>query len=121
LDGTQPQGLLRTALSGCCPRCGRGPLFKSFLALNDRCSVCRLDLSKADAGDGPAVFLIFILGFSVVPLALWVAMSVELPLWLHAVLWGAVILGITIGLLRPSKALTVALQYRHRRQEFDRS
>ena len=56
-----------------------------------------------DSGDGPAVFLIFVLGFLVVPLAIWASNVVDLPLWLQGLFWGVVILGLTIGMLRPAK------------------
>ena len=100
-----------------CPRCGRGKLFKGYLSIVDRCSVCGLELARHDSGDGPAVFLIFILGFLVVPVALIVSLNVEWPLWLHALVWGVVILGLALGMLRPAKAYTTALQYKHRRHE----
>jgi uncharacterized protein (DUF983 family) len=61
----------------------------------------------------------FILGFTVVPVALWVAMSVDWPLWLHAVVWTVVILGLSLGMLRPAKAYLMALQFRHRSSEYD--
>lgn len=102
-----------------CPRCGRGKLFKGYLDVAERCDVCGLDLSKVDSGDGPAVFLIFILGFLVVPVALWVSMTVDWPLWLHAIVWSIVVIGMTLGMLRPAKAIVVALQYRHRRSELE--
>lgn len=86
----------------------------------DRCSVCGLELAANDSGDGPAVFLIFILGFTIVPAALLVSLRVDWPLWLTVLVWGPVIIGATIGLMRPAKALTVALQYRYRRSEFDK-
>ena len=60
------------------------------------------------------MFVIFILGFAVVGAALAVELAFQPPLWLHAVLWGPVILGGTLLLLRPAKGLTVALQYRFR-------
>ena len=56
-------------LSAKCPRCGQGPLFRGFLKLHTACSACQLDYAKADAGDGPAVFVIFIVGFIAVGLA----------------------------------------------------
>lgn len=80
--------------------------------------MCGLELARNDSGDGPAVLLIFVLGFLVVPLALIVSMNVDWPLWLHTVLWGAVILGLTLGMLRPAKAYFIALQYRHNRAGF---
>nr|WP_245593536.1 DUF983 domain-containing protein [Azospirillum halopraeferens] len=102
-----------------CPRCGKGRLFKGYLTVADRCGVCGLELARHDSGDGPAVFLIFILGFLVVPVALVVSLNVEWPLWLHGFIWGAVILGLALGMLRPAKAYVVALQYRHRRSELE--
>ena len=81
----------------------------------DHCQVCGLNLAAQDSGDGPAVFLIFILGFLVVPPALWVSMKVDWPLWLHAIIWSTVILGLALGMLRPAKGVVIALQYRHRR------
>ena len=115
-DGVSP---FAAGLRCRCPRCGRGPLYKGFLDIVDRCSVCGLELAGKDSGDGPAVFLIFILGFVVVPPALLIALRVDWPLWLHALIWGTVILGLTLGMLRPAKALVMALQYRHRRADFD--
>lgn len=85
----------------------------------ERCEICGLELAKNDAGDGPAVFLIFILGFLIVPIALWISVSVDWPLWLHGVLWSVLVLGLTIGMLRPAKAYVTALQYRHRRSDFE--
>ena len=105
---------IKTGLACRCPRCGRGPLFAGFLTVAERCTDCGLDLRKADSGDGPAVFLIFILGFVVVPLALLLESAVAPPYWLHLVLWPPVILGGTIGLLRPMKGVLIALQYHHR-------
>jgi len=65
-------------------------------------------------GDGPAVAGIFILGFGVVGLAVWVEFAFALPLWVHGLIWAPVILGGAVGLLRPLKGVTVALQYRFR-------
>jgi len=106
--------MILQALACRCPRCGRGRVFSGFLETAEACDSCGLRLREMDSGDGPAVFLIFILGFMVVPFAIWVSMSVELPLAVHAVLWGAVILGLTIGMLRPAKSLVLALNHRHR-------
>ncbi|MGU3496567.1 DUF983 domain-containing protein [Xanthobacteraceae bacterium A53D] len=100
-----------------CPRCGRGRLFKGFLNLAPRCDDCGLDYGFADAGDGPAVFVILIAGALVVGLALWVEVKYMPPLWLHAILWLPAILAATLGLLRPLKGILVALQYRNKAAE----
>jgi uncharacterized protein (DUF983 family) len=114
------QSPFKTGLACRCPRCGRGRLFKGFLGLQERCSVCGLDYSKADAGDGPAVFVILFLGALVVFLALMVEVAYTPPLWLHAILWPPLILGGAIAMLRPMKATMVALQFRHEASESGR-
>jgi uncharacterized protein (DUF983 family) len=104
-----------------CPRCGQGPLFAGLLDVRERCAVCGLDLRAQDSGDGPAVFVILVLGFVVVALALTVEAKFEPPLWVHAVLWSVVIVVGALALLRPFKATLIALQYQHRRGTFDDS
>ncbi len=103
-----------TGLRCRCPRCGRGRLFAGFLDVAERCAVCGLDLRKSDSGDGPAVLLIFFLGAVVVALAIWIEIAYEPPLWVHAVVWPLVILAAALGLLRPLKAVMVALEYKHK-------
>ena len=100
-----------------CPRCGRGRLFDGYLSVAARCGACGLDLEKADSGDGPAVFIIFILGFLVVPLALLLEAKAAPPYWVHLAVWPAVILGGALGLLRPLKGLLIALQFHHKASE----
>ena len=108
---------VRAGLGCRCPRCGRGALFGGFLEVAERCAVCGLDLGKADSGDGPAVFVIFLLGAIVVPLALLLESQAAPPFWVHMAIWPAVILGGSIGLLRPMKGLLIALQYHHKAGE----
>jgi uncharacterized protein (DUF983 family) len=108
---------IRSGLACRCPRCGKGRLFQGFLNLRPRCDVCGLDYSFAEAGDGPAVFIILIAGFIVVGCALIVEFKYEPPLWLHAVLWLPLILATTLLPLRSMKGLMVALQYHHRAVE----
>src|SRR5690349_11566155 len=93
-----------------CPRCKEGNLYKPgfTVSLRDKCANCGLDLSKNDSADGPAVFLIFILGFALVPLALLTDSIVQLPLPVHVLIWGTLALGLTLGMLRPLKAYIIA-------------
>jgi len=101
-------------LFGKCPRCGDGKLFNGFLDIDERCSECALDYGFADAGDGPAIFVMLIVGAIVVAAAFWVEFTFHPPLWVHMVLWLPVILGLALGLLRPLKGLLVALQYKNK-------
>jgi uncharacterized protein (DUF983 family) len=104
---------VRAALGCRCPRCGRGKLFAGLLKVRAACEVCGLDLSAQDAGDGPAVFVIFFLGLIVVGLAAWVEMKFSPPIWIHLVLWTPFIIGGAVVMLRPLKAGLIAMQYRH--------
>lgn len=96
-----------------CPRCGEGHLFHGYLSLASRCESCGLEYDFADAGDGPAVFIILFVGFVVVGLALLVDVMFAPPLWVHLVLWVPTIFALSLGLLRPFKATMIALQYHH--------
>lgn len=97
-----------------CPRCGKGKLFEGFLTLRSRCEVCGLDFSFADAGDGPAVFVIMIAGAIVVGAALVTEVKYQPPYWVHAALWIPLILIVTLWPLRGLKSLLIALQYHHK-------
>lgn len=97
-----------------CPRCGKAPLFEGLLKVRETCPSCGLDLSAQDSGDGPAIFVILILGAILVPLALWVEFTFEPPPWLHMVLWLVVGLAGAIAMMRPLKATLIALQFKHR-------
>lgn len=109
--------VLLSGLRARCPRCGRGALFKGLLTVTDRCPECGLAFSAHDAGDGPAVFVIFILGFGICGLALVVEYLFTPPLWLHAIIWLPLIAVLSVALLRPLKGATIALQYRYRSVE----
>ena len=112
--GRSTASILASGLRGRCPRCGRGALFDGFLKITDRCEVCELEFSGHDAGDGPAVAVIFILGTGIVGLAWLLEVLLSPPLWVHAVIWLPLTVIGTVVLLRPLKGLTVAAQYRFR-------
>jgi uncharacterized protein (DUF983 family) len=114
------QSPFATGLACRCPRCGRGRLFEGILKVRSICPVCGLDLAWADAADGPAVFVIFIVGGIVTALALLFESWFSPPYWLHLVIWAPVILIGSIVLLRPMKATLIALQYRHKAGEVRR-
>ncbi|MBZ6076006.1 DUF983 domain-containing protein [Microvirga puerhi] len=104
-------------LAGRCPRCGKGHLFTGYLTLRPSCEVCGLDYSFADTGDGPAFFVMSIVGIVVVALALWVEFAFEPPIWLHIVMWFSLSVILSVALVRPLKGLMVALQYHHKAEE----
>lgn len=112
-----PVSPLSAGLRCRCPRCGRGRLFDGYLTTAPACEACGLDYKFIDAGDGPAVFVILIVGFLVVGAALVVEVKVRPPIWVHMTIWLPMILILSLGLLRPLKATLIALQYAYKARE----
>ncbi|WEJ32526.1 DUF983 domain-containing protein [Devosia sp. SD17-2] len=94
-----------------CPRCGRGPLFGNYLSLAPACSNCGLDYSFADSGDGPAVFVIFLVAPLVIILALAVGSVIPMAPWVHLLVWIPATLLLCLVLLPPFKGVLVNLQF----------
>lgn len=67
----------------------------------------------ADSGDGPAIFIIFVVGFIVVGLALVVDVFFSPSMAVHLALWIPLTVVLAIALLRPFKGILISLQYRH--------
>jgi uncharacterized protein (DUF983 family) len=109
---------LQAGLASRCPACGRGPLFEGFLTVRRRCDVCGADLSGQDSGDGPVAFIVLIVGLIVVFGALFAEVAWQWPIWLHMVVWLPLTVVLVLLIMRPAKALLIALQYRHRRDDF---
>ncbi|MBV6656529.1 MAG: DUF983 domain-containing protein [Devosiaceae bacterium] len=111
MSNAQTASPLAAGARGRCPRCGQGKLFKGYLTVADRCSVCDLDYGFADAGDGPAVFITFFAGFIVVGVALWLELAYAPPYWVHAAVGLPLVLLTCLVPLRPLKGWMIARQY----------
>jgi uncharacterized protein (DUF983 family) len=109
----EPVPLAQVALKGCCPRCGNGPLFAGIIAFAPACSACGLDYGRFYVGDGAAAFLIFIVGAVMMAAALITDAKFAPPWWVHVLLWTPLTIGLTMALLRASKGLLMALEYRN--------
>ncbi len=105
------------ALRGLCPRCASPSLFAGPVRFSDRCRGCGLDLSSFNVGDGPAAFLILIVGGLITLSAIILELSAEPPFWVHILLWFPLTLVLVVGMLRFSKGILLALEYRHRASE----
>jgi uncharacterized protein (DUF983 family) len=108
---------VQLGLAAACPHCGEGRLFDGFLRVAPRCRACGLDYDFADAGDGPAVFIMMIIGFVVVGLALIVEVRAQPPMWLHLMIWIPLATALCLAVMRPMKATMIALQYRNNAAE----
>jgi uncharacterized protein (DUF983 family) len=68
-------------------------------------------------GDGASVFLIFILGFTVIPAAVLLELHVHPPFWVHLVLWTPASALMLAALMPAVKAYIILLEWRHRKKE----
>jgi uncharacterized protein (DUF983 family) len=112
-----PQNPWLTGALGRCPRCGGGKLFTGFITPAPSCESCGLDLKFADAGDGPAIFVMLIAGFIVVGAALVTEVKYEPPLWVHFLIFLPLTVVVCLGMLRPLKGILTALQYRNKAEQ----
>lgn len=99
---------------GRCPACGQGALFEGFLRVARNCAVCGHDLSASDSGDGPAVFVILVVGFVAVFGALITEILYQPPVWVPLAIWIPLAAGLSLALLRPMKGLMIAAHVRNR-------
>ncbi len=108
---------LLAGLRGRCPRCGEGRLFDGYLAVAPACDRCGLDYGFADSGDGPAVFIMMIVGFFTVGLALWLDASFAWSLPAIAGVVVPLVFLLVLGLLRPAKGLMIAAQWHNKAEQ----
>jgi uncharacterized protein (DUF983 family) len=113
---SRPNPLL-SGLAGRCPNCGEGHLFEGFLKVSPSCEACGFDLSSADSGDGPAVFVILVGGFLVAFAALFTEVAVHPPVWVHLLLWLPITVIVCLALLRPFKGAMLAAQFMNKASE----
>lgn len=112
-----PVNPISAGLKARCPRCGTGRLFDGYIGIAKGCTNCGLDYSFIDSGDGPVPFVILIIGFIVVGLALWTDVSYNPPLWLHFALWVPLAIVLSLFALRWSKGILIALQFANKAAE----
>ena len=100
-----------------CPACGRGKLFSRYLRIAERCPACGTALRDIDPGDGPAVFVILVVGMVVVGLALVTEVAFAPPYWVHAALWLPTIVVLSLLLLPLFKSLFFASHFHNKAGE----
>jgi uncharacterized protein (DUF983 family) len=114
---TSPVSAFSAGLKCRCPNCGEGQVFRGFLTFKDQCEACGADFGVADAGDGPAFFVMFAVLIIVTPAAMITELFFHPPWWVHGLLWVPAIFALSIWLLRPFKALLFALQWKNKAGE----
>jgi uncharacterized protein (DUF983 family) len=110
-------GIAQAALFGLCPQCGGKTLFAGIASFAPTCRVCGLDFARFDVGDGPAAFLILIVGALIAALAIWVQLAFEPAYWVHVALWVPLATLLTVAGLRVAKAALLASEFRNKAGE----
>ena len=105
---------IRAGLLCRCPNCGEGRLFSGFLQVVARCALCGFDFTRLNTGDGAAIFIMQIAGGLVVFTALFVQIAWDPPIWAMLVVALPLVVGLSLGLMRPGKGAMIALQMRNR-------
>jgi uncharacterized protein (DUF983 family) len=108
--------LIAASVEGLCPQCGERTLFAGTARFAPTCRMGGLDFAAFNVGDGPAAFLILIVGAIVAVSAIMFDQAVSPPWWMHIV-WLPVGLGLTLYGLRLGKAALLFQEYRHRARE----
>ncbi|KQS05358.1 hypothetical protein ASG11_12470 [Sphingomonas sp. Leaf357] len=109
--------IMRCGWKGLCPRCGVGPMFKSWLKIADRCDHCALDYRFAAPDDGPAFFSLCVIALPLIAFVVWIQVAFDPPAWVHLVTSVPFMALGTLLPLRPIKGWLVASQYVNRAQE----
>ncbi|MBM3561678.1 MAG: DUF983 domain-containing protein [Alphaproteobacteria bacterium] len=112
-----PASLYVDGILGRCPRCREGHMLRGLLTVTPKCEVCGLDFSFADAGDGPAIFVMTIVGFIAIAVLWYVEVAYQPPYWVHAAILLPLSAILCLALLRPIKGLLIALQYFNKAEE----
>ena len=88
-----------------------------MLSFNESCSACGVDFSNEDTGDGPAVFVIFAIGIFIIPMALGFHMILSPPLAVTFILWGLIIIGVSLWLLRLMRGVMFNIAWQRKARE----
>jgi len=108
---------LLAGVRGRCPKCGKGKLYASYLRLAETCNACGADFTMADAGDGPTVFVILVVGALAVPFVLVLQMGFGWPLWSVGLAGLVFTLALSFALLPLFKGVLFTLQWAHGARE----
>ncbi len=70
-----------------------------------------------DSGEGPAVFIILIVGTICAGGALITEIAVHPPVWVHMIIWLPLTAFLCLVLMRPFKGVMLAMQFHHKASE----
>jgi len=112
--------ILWFALRAQCPKCRSSSIYTSLFSfkMKEVCDHCELKLCNHDNADGPAVFVMAILCFIIVPAALVLDFMIQPSMWVHAAIWGSLTIFLSFLGLKPMTGLLIYMQFKHRPLDF---
>lgn len=94
-----------------CPACGKGDIYGAFLKVADTCPACREELHHQRADDAPPYFTMLITGHVIVGALMTVETTYAPPLWVHALIWGPLVVLMSLWLLPRIKGALIGYQW----------
>jgi len=94
-----------------CPNCGEHAAFSGYLTLQKECKGCGAPLGLIRADDAPPYFTITVVGHIILPLLLVVEKLYAPSVWVHAAIWPALTIALTLGFLPVIKGGVVGVMW----------
>jgi uncharacterized protein (DUF983 family) len=101
--------MIKNAIIGKCPSCGKGALFDSYLKQVNNCKTCNKYLGDIRADDGPAWLTILIVGHLLAPFIIIFSFNSNWPDWLSISLWSFLAVILVLIILPKAKGLFIAV------------
>lgn len=101
------------ALKGCCPACGEGKLFRTYLKQVENCASCGEAFGQIRADDAAPWATIILVGHVFLPFAFMVDVDF-MPVWVVMTMWSALFAAISLAVLPRAKALFIAILWQTR-------
>lgn len=101
------------ALKGCCPACGEGKLFRTYLKQVENCASCGESFGQIRADDAAPWATIILVGHVFLPFAFMVDVDF-MPVWVVMTMWSALFAAISLAVLPRAKALFIAILWQTR-------
>lgn len=105
----------------CCPNCGSGPMFQSYLKVRDTCPVCDEELMHHRADDGPAYLTIAVVGKILTPLLYWAFVYYRPDPLVLSALFCVGSVALALFLLPRLKGFMIGIQWSRRMHGFGRT
>jgi uncharacterized protein (DUF983 family) len=92
-------------------------MFAGIIAFTPKCKICGLKFTSYNVGDGPAAFLILIVGTLMVAGAAILQVTISPAWWVHLIIWLPLTLILTLSMLRVAKAMLLIIEHRKNAHE----